>query len=189
MSNARLILDAARVAAEAHVGQLRKGTSGAPYINHPIAVAQMVASQTDDPEVIAAALLHDVVEDSNIDTGGLRAEFGDRVARFVCELTDAPELEALPRPERKRKQARHMADASPEAKLIKIADQTSNLEDLAREPEAWPPGDHADYRVGAQTVVTACRSASPSLAARFDRAAEAHARAVAAMEERTCPKP
>ncbi len=189
VSDARLIVDAARTAAEAHAGQLRKGTSGAPYINHPIAVAQMVAGETDDAEVIAAALLHDVVEDSETGVADLRSRFGARVAEIVAELSDDPEIEALPRPERKRLQAEHIAGASREAKLIKIADQTCNLEDLAREPAIWPPDDHANYRVGAQKVVDACRDVSTTLAARFDRAVEAHARAVQAMEERTWPKP
>jgi guanosine-3',5'-bis(diphosphate) 3'-pyrophosphohydrolase len=185
VTDAQLIVEAARTAAEAHSGQLRKGTSGAPYINHPIAVAQMVAGETGDAEVIAAALLHDVVEESETTVADLEAKFGARVARLVADLSDPPEMAALPRPERKRWQAAHIAKASREAQLVKIADQTSNLEDLTREPDVWPPETHAEYRVGAQQVVEACRAVSPTLAARFDQAVEAHARAAQALEART----
>lgn len=182
MTGSRLILEAARTAAEAHAGQVRKGTRGAPYINHPIAVAHMVAGETDEPEVIAAALLHDVVEDTAVDAAALRARFGDRVAGLVAEVTDTEELADLPRPERKVRQAEHMVSASPAAQLIKIADQTSNLEDLAREPDAMAPAEHGEYRTGAIGVVNACRGASPALAARFERAVEAHEAAVAAID-------
>jgi (p)ppGpp synthase/HD superfamily hydrolase len=183
MTDAELILEAARTAAEAHAGQLRKGTSGAPYINHPIAVARMVAGETEDATVIAAALLHDVVEETAIDAAALRARFGDRVAGLVAEVTDTPELEALSRRERKKRQAEHMSGASREARLIKLADQTSNLEDLAREPEAQDAADHEEYRMGAVGVVDRCRDASPALAARFEKAVAAHEAAVAALGE------
>lgn len=170
-----LILEAARVAADAHRDQTRKGTSGAPYIGHPIAVARMVAETTEDPEILAAALLHDVVEDSGATIADIRSTFGNRVAGIVEELTDPPETADWPRPARKARQAEHMKTASREARLVKIADQTANLEDLTREPAAMPPEGHDEYRAGALRVVEACRDDWPDAAARFDAAARAHA--------------
>ncbi len=178
-TGAELILAAAGVAADAHAGQVRKGSSARPYVGHPIAVARMVASVTDDAEVIAAALLHDVVEDSDMTLGGLRATFGGRVAGIVGELTDPPETEGWSRARRKARQAEHLGSASVEARTIKIADQTSNLEDLAREPDAESAEGHAQYRAGAAAVVAACRDACPALARRFDDARRAHAAATA----------
>ncbi len=134
---------------------------------------------TEDAEVIAAALLHDVVEDSDVTLGGLRATFGGRVAGIVGELTDPPETEGWPRARRKARQAEHMGSASVEARTIKIADQISNLEDLAREPDAETAESHAAYREGAVAVVASCRDACPALAARFDAACAAHAAATA----------
>lgn len=175
-----LILDAAAVAARAHSGQVRKGTSGAPYIEHPLAVARLVADHTDDPEVLAAALLHDVLEDSAITRDDLARDFGDRITDLVAELTDDPSLEAMDLPRRKARQAEHVAGVSGQAQAIKIADQTSNLRDLASDPSFWDADRHAAYREGAVRIVAACRSAAPGLAAAFDAAARNHERATGA---------
>lgn len=161
-------------AARAHSGQRRKGREGRPYINHPLEVADMVARDGAGEDEIVAALLHDVVEDSEMTLDQLRERFGDAVAALVGELTDDPAWAGLPRPERKRRQAGEFARASTGARRIKVADQTSNIADIAREPEAWSPEDAATYLGGAEAVVAACRGVSPGLEAAFDTmAAEA----------------
>ena len=178
-----LILDAAHFAAEAHADQRRKGAAGRPYINHPLAVARIVAEVTEDAEVIAAALLHDVLEDTDVTAADLQARFGARVAGLVDELTDPPERKALEREARKAAQAAHMTHASPEAQLVKIADQTANLEDLARDLDAMSPGAHAVYRAGATAVVRGCPAGPADLIARFEAAAKAHGVATEGMDQ------
>ena len=79
--------DAARFAVEAHADMTRKG-GGLPYILHPFEVATIAASMTSDEEVLAAALLHDVVEDAGVDFNELRERFGNRVADLVASETE-----------------------------------------------------------------------------------------------------
>jgi (p)ppGpp synthase/HD superfamily hydrolase len=166
---ARLVLAAAAFAAEAHRLQIRKGRDRLPYINHPLNVAELVAEGTADPEVLAAAILHDVLEDTDATAEDLATRFGPRVLGLVEELTDDPAWSGLPLGERKAKQAgKFAAKASAEARAIKIADQLSNIDDLVREPEVWPRERHAAYLAGARAIVAACRPAAPALAAQFD---------------------
>ena len=74
-----MVRKAALFAAKAHEGAVRKG-SNIPYITHPMETAVIVSMMTDDKEVIAAALLHDVIEDAGVSEDELREQFGDRVA-------------------------------------------------------------------------------------------------------------
>lgn len=158
------------LAAEAHADQTRKGKLGIPYVNHCCEVARLVAEAGGAPEIVAAAVLHDVVEDSDVTVGRLREAFGARVAETVEALTNPPEWDRLPRPEMKARQAKHVGDAGPEVRLIKIADQTSNVSDIAREPGAWTPERARAYIEGAALVVDACRGVDAGLEAAFDAA-------------------
>lgn len=176
------ILRAAAFAARAHAPQHRKGAAGTPYINHPLAVAEMVATVTAEEAVLVAALLHDVLEDTEVTEAEIGDAFGPGVLALVLELTDAPDWTALPLGQRKAAQAAKFRTASAGARIVKIADQTANLLDLAAEPSVWPPERHRAYREGAIAIVAACRDAAPALAAGFDAAAEAHARATAGPE-------
>jgi len=105
-----LIERAARFAAEAHAGQRRKYT-GEPYAEHPFRVAQMVAAVTADPCVVAAALLHDTVEDTPVSDSDIRRLFGDRVADLVAEVTDVSRPEDGNRKTRKALDRDHLARA------------------------------------------------------------------------------
>jgi guanosine-3',5'-bis(diphosphate) 3'-pyrophosphohydrolase len=169
MSDAALLTRAALAAAEAHKGQTRKG-GDVPYVNHVIEVAQLVAEAGGTPEMVAAALLHDVVEDSDATGATVEAAFGPCIATLVAGLTDAPEWKALPREARKRRQAEHIAHAPRAVRLIKIADQTSNVRDVGRLPEGWEPAEARAYIAGAALVVDACRGADAGLEAAFDAA-------------------
>ena len=122
-----LILKAHAFAAGAHaaVGQCRKYT-GRPYIEHPRAVAKIVASVTDDAEMIAAALLHDVREDTQVTDAVVRAAFGERVADLVYWLTDQSKPADGNRATRKAIDRAHSAAAPPEAQTIKLADLIDN---------------------------------------------------------------
>lgn len=123
---------AARFAAVAHGAQTRKG-SGLPYIVHPAHVADMAAGlDYATPELVAAAWLHDTIEDTDVEADELREEFGDRVAGWVVELTNQFTKAAHPdknRAERKRLEAERLATVSREAKVLKMLDRISNLAD------------------------------------------------------------
>ncbi|MDF0601601.1 HD domain-containing protein [Psychromarinibacter sp. C21-152] len=179
MSLAR-VTGAASFAAEAHAGQMRKG-GGRPYINHPLEVAAAVAEDGADADIVCAALLHDVVEDTDVAAPEIAARFGDRVAALVDELTDRPEWEALPTPDRKARQAEEFRSASAAARQVKIADQWSNVAELAAVETGHDAGWLAAYLRAARATVAVCRPASPGLAARFDGAAEKLERKIGGM--------
>ena len=155
------------LAAAAHAGQTRK--TGAPYVNHCCEVALLVSEAGAPVPTVIAAVLHDVVEKTETTEAEVGAAFGATVAGLVAALTDPPVWEALPRAEAKARQAERMRRAEPEARRIKVADQTAKLREIAREPEAWD--DAAGAIEGAELVVAACRGVDPALDAAFDTAA------------------
>ena len=159
------------LAARAHAGQRRKGAGDIPYVNHVAEVARLVAAEGGSEDAVIAAILHDVVEDSAMTLADVEQDFGLEVSALVAALTDDPAWADLPAPERKRRQAARLPEAPKAARMIKIADQTSNLHDLARDPSAMPPAAARGYLDASREVVAACRDASPALAARFDEAA------------------
>lgn len=126
----RLITRAAHYAVVAHGNQTRKG-SGLPYVVHPAEVAEMAASTPGaTPELVAAAWLHDTIEDTEADEETLRSLFGHKVAGLVAELTNQFTKEAHPdknRKTRKRLEFERLAGVSREAKLLKMLDRISNL--------------------------------------------------------------
>jgi (p)ppGpp synthase/HD superfamily hydrolase len=120
-----LIQRAIVFATQAHAGQTRKYT-GEPYVNHPVEVMQLVSEVNDDPEVLAAAVLHDVVEDTPATITNIRIGFNARVAALVDDLTDVSKPEDGNRATRKELDRQHTAKASPDAKTVKLADLISN---------------------------------------------------------------
>jgi (p)ppGpp synthase/HD superfamily hydrolase len=124
-----LVRRAEAFAAKAHEGQKRKYT-GEPYIVHPQAVAEILAEAGLDDEVIAAGLMHDVVEDCDVTVEDIRAAFGDRVAQLVDEVTDVSRPEDGNRAIRKGLDRDHLAKASPEAKSVKLADIIDNTRSI-----------------------------------------------------------
>ncbi len=133
MSDSRnLVRRAEEFAKRAHgeLGQRRKYT-GEPYEVHPEAVARLVASVTDDPEVIAAAWLHDVVEDTGVTLKEIEQEFGARVMELVADLTDVSRQPDGNRAVRKAIDLAHTAKAAPEAKTVKLADLIDNCRSIA----------------------------------------------------------
>jgi guanosine-3',5'-bis(diphosphate) 3'-pyrophosphohydrolase len=120
-----LVKDALEVARRAHAGQLRRGSDGLPFIDHPIAVAELLVKSRYGDEVIAAALLHDVVENSAIEIGEVRERFGDVVANLVAALT---EDETIPSYEERKEEHRwRVAEAGPQALAIFAADKLTNV--------------------------------------------------------------
>jgi guanosine-3',5'-bis(diphosphate) 3'-pyrophosphohydrolase len=166
----KLILAAAAFAAERHRGQVRKGAHAAPYIEHPIAVARALAEEggCKDAQMIAAALLHDTIEDTPTVFDDLLEAFGPRVARLVSELTDD---KRLPKQVRKREQIRHAGRITRAAQQIKLADKLCNLREVAASPPVdWPAKRKREYFEWSRRVVDRMRGACPALERRFDEA-------------------
>jgi (p)ppGpp synthase/HD superfamily hydrolase len=155
------------------VAQRRKGEAAEPMVNHLAEVADLVAQATNgsDVDLVAAAVLHDTVEDTDTTYEEIAARFGPRVAALVAEVTDD---KSLPSQERKRLQVVNAAHASHGAKMIKLADKTSNLRALAvSPPRNWSDARRADYLDWSRRVVANCRGANRWLEDQFDAAAEA----------------
>jgi (p)ppGpp synthase/HD superfamily hydrolase len=184
------VLQAADTAARWHVSQKRKGENAEPYINHLLRVAAMVTEATNgkDPELAIAALLHDAIEDQQISREAIAEQFGEDVASLVEEVTDDKNL---PKQERKDLQVKNAPNKSDRAKIIKLADKTSNLLALADSPPAdWSTERRQEYVVWARQVVAGLRGTCPSLEAQFDAAAkQAEAAAQALSDPRSSPKP
>lgn len=122
-------------AAHAAVGQKRKYTFE-PYIVHPTEVAELVATVTSNTGMIAAAWLHDVIEDTQVTEETIRVEFGDEIADLVMWLTDVSKPEDGNRAIRKAIDLDHTKKASPNAKTIKLADIISNVRSISEhDPE------------------------------------------------------
>jgi (p)ppGpp synthase/HD superfamily hydrolase len=157
-------------AARRHAGQRRKGSGAEPYVNHLAEVALLVAEATggDDAALVTAALLHDTVEDTGTSSEELEREFGRDVASLVLEVTDD---KSLAQERRKRLQIEQAASRSPRARLLKIADKTSNLRSVAATPPlGWSLERRRAYVQWARDVVDRCRGVSAALEASFDAA-------------------
>ena len=140
---------AADYAARQHIAQRRKGERAEPYVNHLIEVAALLAEATagEDVVLLMGGLLHDTLEDTDATYEDLEQRFGPEVAALVAEVTDD---KSLPKEERKRLQIDKTPGKSRRAKLLKLADKTSNLRGLMHSPPVgWTAGAPARLcRVG-----------------------------------------
>jgi guanosine-3',5'-bis(diphosphate) 3'-pyrophosphohydrolase len=165
-----LIFEALQFAARKHRDQRRKDPEASPYINHPIALANILLNEAGvgDPVVICAALLHDTVEDTETDESELVGRFGPRIASIVMEVTDDT---SLTRARRKELQVEHAPHLSREAKLVKLADKIANVRDVASAPPAdWPLERQREYFDWAKRVVDGLRGVEGRLEGLFDEA-------------------
>gem|GEM_PF-237435 len=166
-----LVARAADFAARAHASQKRKGVAQEPYVNHLAEVALLLTEATggSDPALIAAAWLHDTLEDTITEREELETLFGKEVASIVAEVTDD---KSLPKSERKRLQIETTPGRSRAARLLKIADKTSNLRALASSPPmGWDIKRREEYVTWAEAVVAGCRGLNADLEAKFNAAA------------------
>jgi hypothetical protein len=125
VERSELVGRALETARRAHAGQLRHGSDGRPFIEHPLAVAERLAAHRHNEQVLAAGLLHDVVEKGGIGVDEVREEFGDAVADLVAAMT---EDESIPVYEdRKEEHRRRVADADGAALAIFAADKLTNV--------------------------------------------------------------
>lgn len=165
-----LVARAADFAARVHVGQRRKGEAREPYLNHLAEVAALLAEATggQDATLIAAGWLHDTLEDTETEREDLEALFGPGVTAIVAEVTDD---KSLLKAERKRLQIETAPHKSAQARLLKIADKTSNLRALASSPPSgWDLQRRTAYLHWAEAVVAGCRGLNAELEQGFDDA-------------------
>jgi guanosine-3',5'-bis(diphosphate) 3'-pyrophosphohydrolase len=151
MMNDDLVLRARRFSVQAHAGQTRD--NGADYATHPHAVAELLRARgVSDPVILAAAYLHDVIEDTDIEAETLQREFGKEVADVVLELTCRPPRGAA----FEAKQAllvEHCRQMSPRARHVKLADRRHNLSEMG----AWPEWKQQRYARAALELLEALR--------------------------------
>ena len=168
IADSDFIVKATRFATDKHRGQSRKDAANTPYINHPLALADLLANVggITDTDVIAAALLHDTVEDTDATVEEIEENFGPVIRDIVMEVTDD---KSLPSSERKRLQIESAAGLSHAAKLVKLADKISNLQDMiARPPVKWSLERKREYFEWAKAVIDQLRGTNEKLEALFD---------------------
>ncbi len=174
--DARFLLHAAEFAALKHRDQRRKDPEASPYINHPIAVARLLSEigGVSDVEVLAAALLHDTIEDTETTAEEIEKLFGARVRAMVEDVTDDKSLEKA---KRKRFQTEHAAHLGPDSVAIKLGDKIANVRDVTESPPAgWDISRRLEYLDWAESVVENCKDPNPALLILF-RATVKHGRA------------
>ncbi|EDW39059.1 GL13607 [Drosophila persimilis] len=155
-------------AAHQHRDQRRKDPPQTPYVNHVINVSTILAVEAciEDEAVLMAALLHDVVEDTDATFADVEQLLGGDVCGLVREVTDDKSLE---KQERKRLQIANAAKTSPRAKLIKLADKLDNLRDLlVNTPQGWTEERRELYFVWAKQVVDNLRGTNANLEHKLD---------------------
>lgn len=163
-----LILKAMNFAAGKHRDQRRKDLAASPYINHPIALANLLwEAGVTDVIVIVGALLHDTVEDTQTTFVELEQGFGQDVHHLVKEVTDD---KSLPQEKRKQLQVEHAAHLSQRAKSVMLADKIANLRDIdASSPVGWSVERKQRYFEWAKSVVDQIRGTHSKLEAIFDQ--------------------
>ncbi|QIK38516.1 bifunctional (p)ppGpp synthetase/guanosine-3',5'-bis(diphosphate) 3'-pyrophosphohydrolase [Caldichromatium japonicum] len=170
-SDCERLTEALVFAAARHRDQRRKDADRSPYINHPIALLQVLLVEAriqGPPEVLIAALLHDILEDTATRPEELAERFGAEIRDLVLELTDD---KSLPKAERKRLQIERAAGLSPKARLIALADKISNLRDLATSPPPdWDLERRRAYFDWAAAAVEPLRGTHAELERLFDLA-------------------
>ena len=133
--NTDLFDKAAKFAIDAHHGTERRG-KGSPYIIHVMEAAEIVATMTNDPELLAAAMLHDVIEDTDVTKEDIEKEFGSRIAELVAGESDPDikgESEEATWKARKEFVIERLAKESREAKMVALGDKLSNMRAIARD--------------------------------------------------------
>jgi guanosine-3',5'-bis(diphosphate) 3'-pyrophosphohydrolase len=163
-----IVLKAAEFAALKHRDQRRKDANASPYINHPISLARILHEEGDviDPLVLAAALLHDTIEDTDTTYQELRGQFGSKIADMVEEVSDVGWLKKR---SRKRLQIAKALQLSHGARLVKLADKIANLRDVIGSPPAdWSLERKREYFDWTKEIVDRIRGTNARLERRFD---------------------
>jgi len=163
-----LFLSALKFSAEKHKNQRRKNSEAAPYINHPIEVADILWQKGDVCSMITivGALLHDTLEDTDATASEIKNLFGAEVLALVEEVTDD---KSLPKQERKRLQIETAAHKSSRAKQLKLADKIANVHEIGQSPpENWSLKRCEKYLDWSEQVVAGLRGINPKLELHYD---------------------
>ncbi len=174
MDPSSIILDTIEFASEKHKNQRRKDIDATPYINHPIAVANLISKvgQVNDVAILQGALLHDTVEDTATSYEEIEQRFGKTVADYVAEVTDN---KSLPKDERKRQQVSRGPYKSVGAKTIKLADKLNNLTSLIETtPKSWTVERIQGYYIWSFFVIEGLRGTNAALEAELDKIFNSH---------------
>lgn len=154
-------------AAKCHDGHFRKGEAGIPYINHPIAVVGILrAAGIVDEDILAAAYLHDVIEDCGINEAELAEMFNARVAGIVAEVSNDPALDG---PAAKAAMIAKAPGMGNDAKLVKLADRIANMIDVIDNPPGWNRLRKIAYFNHGAELAAGLRGINPNLDAAFYR--------------------
>ncbi|HEC60508.1 hypothetical protein LCGC14_0950780 [marine sediment metagenome] len=163
MNETSQLIEAFLFAAQAHKEQRRKGNGGAPYINHLIEVVSLLSStaKVDDTDILIAAALHDILEDTPITVTEITKRYGSNVLSYVQAVSDDKALTLI---ERRAKQLKSMNESSDPIKYIKLADHCSNIASL---PPTWDKQRLKEYIGWSQSVAEKCFDVSEPLAVEY----------------------
>jgi guanosine-3',5'-bis(diphosphate) 3'-pyrophosphohydrolase len=167
-----LLLKAIEFASRKHSTQRRKDEEASPYINHPIAVAHLLADTgaVTDLITLMAAVLHDTIEDTETRAEELDQQFGQTVRKVVEEMTDDKTLDKTVR---KQLQIDHAPKLSRRAKTIKLGDKIANVRDVVNSPPPdWSRARRIEYLDWTEKVVRACRGTNAALERLYDETLE-----------------
>lgn len=163
-----IVFRALKFSAYKHRKQRRKGSAGIPYINHPIEVTSMIIELLENPkyDLLAAALLHDTIEDTNTSAEEIEHAFGNRIMRLVMEVTDDKRISRV---KRKQLQIDKARELTYEAKCIKIADKACNISDILYTRIKWSRQRKINYVKWANEVIGQIRDTNAELVGAFDK--------------------
>lgn len=160
-------MKAAVYSAEMHKYQRRKGFNQVPYINHPLKVAELLSEYGESEEdLLIAAILHDVIEDTDATAEEIVNLFGQNICNIILEVTDDKEL---PYSIRKELQIKHAPGLSVSAKKLKIADKICNIIDIVSYPLDWSTERKLSYLEWAEQVVNGCAGVNQELETYFSQ--------------------
>jgi GTP diphosphokinase / guanosine-3',5'-bis(diphosphate) 3'-diphosphatase len=168
LNEIQFLVRAIAFAAEKHSPQRRKDAEESPYINHPIALVDVLANEGNvtDIDTLCAAALHDTIEDTATTADELKSIFGEKITSIVLELTDD---KSLPKHVRKEKQIEHAPHCSPKAKVVKLADKICNLRNILEAPPLeWSVERKKQYFEWSARVVSGLKGSNSELEAIFD---------------------
>lgn len=167
------LLKAIDFAADKHKYQRRKGDDNmVPYINHPIQIAKLIAENygTGNVELLIAAILHDIIEDTETSPEEIEEKFGTRVREIVLEVSDDKNLVKA---ERKRLQVENSHRISNEAKIIKLGDKICNVKDMINSPpKDWTIERIIEYISWSKNVIKGVKGVNKKLEEIFEKVSE-----------------
>ncbi|HEU4839608.1 MAG TPA: HD domain-containing protein [Micavibrio sp.] len=168
-----IVHKAKSLAAERHAHLTLYNAACSPAITHIAEVVDYVERHGGTEEMIAAAWLHDIVEDTDVTLEQIEGWFGPVIAAYVDGLTDPPHFAPLPLDQRKPMQAQWLKTKGEEIKRIKICDQLSNVLRVVNDPPTdWDKPTQFLYIRGAREIAEECRGLCPGLDKLFDDAYE-----------------